>query len=216
MKRINLKLKDKNKMKAFKVWIGLILILLPFRGSTAQDYSFLEQVANLDNSPEEVMNAVGVKEGMIIGDIGAGRGRYTIPLAYRVGSSGKVFAVEINPARLDFIRYRCKRNNIQNVATILGKSDDPLFPKEPLDMVFIVDVYSALNPFTPILLKIKSQLKPGGQIVMVYTFSETILARLSRETKEAGFTYEKLENTDLAYQGTHRGWDIYLLKVDKK
>jgi len=33
----------------------------------------------------------------------------------------------------------------------------------------------------------------------------------SRETKEAGFTYEKLEN-----KGTHRGWDIYLLKVDKK
>ena len=216
MKSINLKSTDKNKMNGFRVLIGLILILLPCRESKAQDYSFLEQVANLDNSPEEVMNAVGIKEGMIIGDLGAGRGRYTIPLAYRVGSSGKVFAVEIIPARLDFIRYRCERNNIQNVATILGKSDDPLFPKEPLDMVFMVDVYNALKQFTKILLKIKPNLKPGGQIVMVYTFSETLLARLSRETKEAGFTYEKLENTDFAYQGTHRGWDIYLLKVDKK
>lgn len=203
-------------MNTLKVLIGLILILLPFCESKAQDYSFLEQVANLDNSPEEVMNAVGVKEGMIIGDIGAGRGRYTIPLAYRVGSSGKVFAVEINADHLDFIRYRCKRNNIQNVGTILGRRDDPLFPKEPFDMVFIVDVYSAMNPFTPILLKIKPKLKPGGQIVMVYTFTETFLARLRRETKEAGFTYEKLENTDFPYQGAQRGWDIYLLKVDKK
>jgi precorrin-6B methylase 2 len=216
MKRIDLKLKDKNKMKTLKVLIGLIFILFTFRQSKAQDYSFLEQVANLDNSPEEVMNAVGVKEGMIIGDIGAGRGRYTIPLAYRVGSSGKVFAVEINPARLDFIRYRCQRNNIQNVVTILGKSDDPLFPKEPLDMVFMVDVYSALKQFTEILLKIKPNLKPGGQIVMVYTFTKTILARLSRETKEAGFTYEKLENTGFPYRGAQRGWDIYILKVDKK
>jgi precorrin-6B methylase 2 len=162
------------------------------------------------------MNAVGVKEGMTIGDIGAGWGRYTIPLAYRVGSSGKVFAVEINPDRLDFIRYRCQRNNIQNVVTILGKRDDPLFPEEPLDMVFLVDVYSAMNPFTPILSKIKRKLKPGGQIVMVYTFSESILARLSRETKEAGFTYEKQVNPGFPYQGAQRGWDIYLLKVNKR
>ena len=203
-------------MSILKVMMGFLLILLPICESKAQDYSFLELVANLDNSPEEVMNAVGVKQGMIIGDIGAGIGRYTIPLAYRVGSSGKVYAVEINRDRLDFIRYRCKRNNIQNVETILGKRDDPLFPKESFDMVFIVDVYSAMNPFTPILLKIKPKLKPGGQIVMIYTFTETFLARLRRETKEAGFTYEKLANTDFPYYGAQRGWDIYLLKADKK
>lgn len=203
-------------MNAFKICTVFLLILFLYRGSQAQDYSFLEQVANLDNSPEEVMNAVGVKEGMIIGDLGAGLGRYTIPLAYRVGSSGKVFAVEINPARIDFIRYRCERNNIRNVVTILGKRDDPLFPEEPLDMVFIVDVYSALNPLTPILLKIKPKLKRGGQIVMIYTFTDSLISRLSRETKEAGFIYEKLKNPDSPYHGSLRGWDIYLLKVETK
>lgn len=213
-------------MKTLKVLIGLILILFAFRVSTAQDYSFFELVTNRRDSPEKVMSAVGVKEGMIIGDIGAGWGRYAIPLAYKVGSSGKIFAVDIDPARLEFIRYRCKRNNIQNVVTILGKADDPLFPNEPLDMVFIVDTYHALDPFTPILLKIKSKLKPRAQIVIVHTFSEDALARLSRETKESGFTFEKLGNTDFLYQGTHgkpddagrvhRGWDIYLLKLKKK
>jgi len=216
MKHIRVKSREKNKMNALKVLVASILILLPLLESRTQDYSFPEQLANLDNSPQEVLNAVGVKEGMVIGDLGAGRGRYTIPLAYRVGSSGKVFAVEIIPDRLDFIRYRCKRNNIQNVTTILGKRDDPLFPEEPLDMVFIIDVFSALKQFTTILLKIKPKLKPGGQIVMVYTFTEPMLARLSRETKEAGFTYEKLECTDFFYHGAQRGWDIYLLKVDKK
>ena len=101
--------------------------------------------------PEQVMNSVGVKQGMVIGEVGAGRGRYTIHLAHRVGNGGKVYANDINENALSYLRKRCLRDNIQNIETILGKVDDPLFPDKSLDMVFLVWVYHMLEQPIPLL-----------------------------------------------------------------
>jgi precorrin-6B methylase 2 len=189
-----------NIMRTLKILIGFSIFLFATNYFHAQDCGFFESVTNRRDPPEKVMNAVGVKPGMIIGEIGAGWGRYAIPLAYRVGSSGRIFANDINPVRLEFIRYRCKRNNITNVETILGETDDPLFPKQPLDMVFIVDTYHALeDQFTSILLKIKPNLKASSKVVIVFPIREETLATLSNQAKKAGYTYEKLNNIYLYY-----------------
>jgi tRNA G46 methylase TrmB len=40
--------------------------------------------------PDEVMDAIGIKQGMVVAEIGAGHGRYVVQIAVRVGENGSV------------------------------------------------------------------------------------------------------------------------------
>ena len=92
-----------------KKWIlpvvVLACVLLLFSTSQAQ-----REVLQPDNAnearlnrlqpPDRVMDAIGVKPGMVVAEIGAGRGRYVVQLAVRVGERGKVYAEDIDAASL--------------------------------------------------------------------------------------------------------------------
>ncbi len=161
--------------------------------------------------PEKVMDAIGVKPGMIIGEVGAGRGRYTVHLAERVGSKGKIFANDIDESALSYLRERCRRNNIQNIETILGNVDDPLFPERSLDMVIMVWVYHMLEQPIPLMKNLKSSLKPGATVVILDPPDEeideeirelkgkldpdrpTIKERIEKGGAEAGFELVRIE-----------------------
>jgi len=43
--------------------------------------------------PEKVMDVIGVKPGMVIGEAGAGRGYLTFKLSRRVGETGMIYAI---------------------------------------------------------------------------------------------------------------------------
>ena len=157
--------------------------------------------------PEKVMDAIGLRPGMVVGEIGAGNGRYTVHLAKRVGETGKIFANDINAYGLSRIRERCQRDKILNVETILGKEDDPLFPKQSLDMAIMIWVYHELDaPPVTLLKNLKPSLKAGALLVLIEpTDTEinneraafglpaesgrpaTLLERIKKEAGEAGF-----------------------------
>jgi SAM-dependent methyltransferase len=117
--------------------------------------------------PEQVMDAIGLEPGMVIGEIGAGRGRYTVHLARRVGPSGKVYANDIDESALSFLRGRCRRDSIENVEIILGEELDPLLPEKSLDMVIMVWVYHMLEDPVPLMKNMKASLKPGATVVIL-------------------------------------------------
>src|SRR5210317_2229391 len=71
--------------------------------------------------PEKVMDVIGVKAGMTIGEPGAGDGYFTFKLSKRVGKSGKIYANDIKEDELEKIRNRCKTEGIKNIKTILGE-----------------------------------------------------------------------------------------------
>jgi len=68
-----------------------------------------EKEANRLQPPDRIMDAIGVKPGMVIGEVGAGRGRFTVHLATRVGGEGKVYANDIDADALAFLRDRSVR-----------------------------------------------------------------------------------------------------------
>ena len=117
--------------------------------------------------PEQVMDAIGLKPGMIIGEVGVGRGRYTVHLARRVGETGKVFANDIDDKALDFLRDRCRRNNIRNIEIILGEEEDPLLPEKSLDMIFMVWVFHMLEEPVPLMKNMLPSLKPDAPLVIL-------------------------------------------------
>ena len=114
-----------------KIVVTLVAVipLCLFQASLAhQRVDEWEEESNAYQPPDRVMDAIGVEPGMVVGEIGAGKGRYTVHLAVRVGERGKIYANDINNHSLVYIKRRCKRDGIKNVVTVLGKVADPRFP----------------------------------------------------------------------------------------
>ena len=106
-----------HKYCLFLVWLGLCLVPL-----SADD------VRDKWHQPEKVMDLVGVRPGMIIGEVGAGHGYFTFKLSQRVGESGKIYANDISRSALRYLRDRCDRERITNIETFIGEVEDPLAP----------------------------------------------------------------------------------------
>jgi len=117
--------------------------------------------------PEKIMDAIGVKPGMRVGEAGAGRGYFTFPLARRVGPRGVVFANDISRASLDVIRRRADREGLGNVRIVEGVVDDPLFPEKDLEMIVMVYVLHMLERPIPFLRNLRAYLRPGGWLVII-------------------------------------------------
>jgi ubiquinone/menaquinone biosynthesis C-methylase UbiE len=117
--------------------------------------------------PEQIMDAVGVRAGMRIGEAGAGEGYLTLHLARRVGDRGIVYANEISEGDLETIRDRAQREGVDNIVTVLGEIDDPLFPEKDLDMVIMVYVLHHLDRPIEFLQNLEGYLKPGAPLVIV-------------------------------------------------
>jgi predicted methyltransferase len=117
--------------------------------------------------PEKVMEAVGVKPGMIIGEIGAGRGYFTFWLARGVGPTGKVYANDIDQASLSAIERTAAEDRVANVETVLGTVDDPRLPASALDMVFLVNAFHDLERPVELLANLRPALKPGAIVVIM-------------------------------------------------
>ncbi len=117
--------------------------------------------------PDQVMDAVGIKPGMVVAEIGAGRGRYAVQLAVRVGEQGKVYAEDIDGAALEHCRNRCRRGGLNNVEIILGSEVDPKLPRAELDMIFIISAYGHFSDPSTLLRNARTALKPGGALAIV-------------------------------------------------
>jgi ubiquinone/menaquinone biosynthesis C-methylase UbiE len=117
--------------------------------------------------PERVMDAIGVRPGMIVGEAGAGRGYFTFKLARRVGVSGKVYANDIDRSALDDLRQTCRGEKIDNIETVVGEVDDPLFPVAGLEVVVMVYAIHDFARPAAFLANLKKYLKPGGAVVVL-------------------------------------------------
>lgn len=120
-----------------------------------------------DHQPERVMDAVGLQPGMVVGEVGAGHGYFTFWLAQRVGPSGKIYANDISRSALSAIERRCQNEGITHIETILGEVEDPLFPDNALDMVFIVNAFHDLAKPVELLDNLLPSLKPGATVVIM-------------------------------------------------
>lgn len=180
--------------------LQLLLLGLAFHG-LGQDPDSRENYQNRLQPPEAVLPAIGVKEGMVIGEIGAGRGRYTVILADAVGEKGHIYANDIDSNDLEYLEYRCERDSIPNISTIVGEESDPLLPVNELDMIFMVNVYHHLSHPVRIMENAKPSLKEGGMLVIMEgvpgrqgSFSSHSTARetVISQMEEAGYTFEKV------------------------
>jgi predicted methyltransferase len=156
-----------------------------------------------EEQPERALDPIGVVPGMIVADVGAGSGYMTTRLARRVGPSGKVYANDVQPALLEILRDKARRDGLTNIEIVPGTEDDARLPERAIDLALLVDVYHEFSHPQKMLQSLRRSLKPGGELVLVEYRKEDpsipiadehrlSVADARTEVQAEGFTFDRV------------------------
>ncbi|HEY7403870.1 MAG TPA: methyltransferase domain-containing protein [Candidatus Angelobacter sp.] len=148
---------------------------------------------------QRVMDILGIRDGVNVADIGAGSGWFTVRAAKRVGTTGIVYAVDINPEAIAYINQRTKKDGIGNVRAILSKEDDPGLSKNAIDSVLLLKTYHEVAHPVLLLKNLRNSLRGGARVGIIDKNGNGEDHGVSRDVviQEAGQAgYELLEQYD--------------------
>lgn len=213
-----------------KRWVVLLALMLPALTASGQDavprdehqmhrvhrdpkaYIGMLEDPQRDayQKPHEVLTALGIKQGEMIADIGAGSGYFTFRLAHHAGENGKVYAVDVNPDMILHLNRRIRELKARNVVSILAAADDPLLSDHSVNRFFFCDSWHHIRAQTKYLSLVRKMLKPGGEVIMIdfhkrkQPVGPPLPMRIAREDllqqmESHGF-HLKQEHTFLPYQ----------------
>ncbi len=118
--------------------------------------------------PAVIVSKMGIRPGMQVIDLGAGTG-YMLPwLSKAVGPKGKVYAAESQPALVDLLEKRVKREGLTNVEVVLSTATNvPI--AGVVDRVLLLDTYSELSAPIIMLSALRLRLKGTGRLAVIDT-----------------------------------------------
>ena len=115
---------------------------------------------------DRLLEKLNLTEGMIVADVGAGNGKFSVKMAGIVGPEGHVYANEISENRLREIESLIKRQGIENITTIHGEEEDAVLPAK-VDFMVLKYVYHHLDKPDNFMTNLLKYLNPGGQLAVV-------------------------------------------------
>ena len=115
--------------------------------------------------PTRVIEALALKPGQSVADIGAGTGYFSSRLA-RSAAAPTVYAVDIEPSMVAYLKARADKEGLKNLTAVQAGADGPNLPT-PVDAVLIVDTYHHIPNRVAYFTKLKASLKPGGTLAIV-------------------------------------------------
>jgi ubiquinone/menaquinone biosynthesis C-methylase UbiE len=147
---------------------------------------------------DKVVETLGLKPGERVADLGSGPGYFTLRIARAVGSTGKVYAVDVSREMLDHLAKQAKSQHLNNIQPVLAEPRDPKLPPASVDVIFICDTLHHISErvtYFPLLMR---ALKPGGRLVNIDFHKRTLpvgppvemkipKAEMVREAEAAGF-----------------------------
>jgi len=117
--------------------------------------------------PAEVVQALGLKAGMVVADLGAGTGYFSRYLSEAVSPGGMVLAIDVEPSMVQRLGERAQREKLSNLVPVLGLPDDPFLPKGRVDRVLIVDTYHHIDSRLEYFSRMRQAMNPGGRVAIV-------------------------------------------------
>jgi ubiquinone/menaquinone biosynthesis C-methylase UbiE len=115
----------------------------------------------------EILDAMNLKPGMDVADIGAGSGLMSRLIAQRVAPNGTVYAVDIAKNMIDHIAEVAQKENIPNLKPVLGDPKSPKLAPNSIDVICIIDSYHHFEYPTDMLAEIRKALRADGMLVLI-------------------------------------------------
>ena len=117
--------------------------------------------------PERVLDAMALRPGDVVADVGCGSGYYARRIARRVQPGGTVYCQDIQPEMLDIMRQRAADEGVTGIEAVLGTTTDPKLPAGAVDWIIIADVYHEMSDPEPMLASIRRALSPRGRVALL-------------------------------------------------
>jgi len=144
----------------------MCLVLLFATQAAAQQTQLTEgQIKAAALEVPELAKLFELKPGMIVADVGAGFGAWTMEFAKAVGPTGRVYATDIGTAQLAALREAAKKH--ANVTVFEGAAQSTNLPALCCDAVLIRDAYHHLTEPSGIIKSMAAALKPGGRLAVI-------------------------------------------------
>jgi ubiquinone/menaquinone biosynthesis C-methylase UbiE len=121
---------------------------------------------------------MGVKPGMQVGEVGAGSGYLSRFNAEKVGAGGHVYANELEPKMVAYMKARAAKDGLANFTAVQGTPTSTGFRPESLDAIGVVYALSFFDDRETMLKSIAESLKPAGTLLIVDLPSEQVGDRM--------------------------------------
>ncbi len=148
---------------AIVVAIGLVAFA-PALGTL--DYKRLPTRASWQ-LPDRVIEALDLRSGAQVADLGAGDGYFTFTLADAVGAGGRVYAVDVDADVTEGLDASVASRGYDNVEVVLAEYDDPRLPDGEIDLVFLCNVYHHIDDRATYFSDLRRDLAPGARVVII-------------------------------------------------
>jgi predicted methyltransferase len=150
--------------------------------------------------PDQVVQALGLKNGDVVADIGAGTGYFTRRFARAVAPDGKVYAVDVAADVLGYLRERAEQEGLHNIVTIVSHEDDPMLPKNAVDLAFFCDTTHHIAERVTFYRAMSPGIKAHGRLAIIDYVPDASRhphppeehvprAQAIREAEETGFKF---------------------------
>jgi len=121
-----------------------------------------------DQKPSHVIEALRLKPGMAVADLGSGSGYFTRRFVEAVTDTGIVYAVDVEPEMLAYAKESIVHMHVPYAAEfILARPDSPKLPFESIDLLFVCNTIHHLEDRSKYFSDLKSSLKPGARVAII-------------------------------------------------
>jgi predicted methyltransferase len=115
----------------------------------------------------DILATSQVQPGMVVADIGAGSGLFTLLFAREVGEGGRVYAVDIAPEFAAGIAARAQAEGVGNVVPVASEQRSTHLVSNSVDLAFVCDTYHHFEYPQAMLASIHQALRPGGRLIII-------------------------------------------------
>jgi predicted methyltransferase len=171
--------------------------------ATLRQLEVVESERDQWQRPAEVLQALDLRPGDVVVDLGSGAGYFALKLSPIVGPGGQVLAVDIRRLPLAFLWVRALTQSRHNLHVVYGDPDDPRLPTGNVDGVLIANTYHELADREAILNRALRALRPGGRLVIVDRGAEE-----AYESQRQGEAHHELSPAVAEDELRQRGFDI--------
>ena len=127
---------------------------------------FNKKASDPKNKPDKIIEAIALRPGQSIADIGSGGGYFSLRFAGIVGKEGRVYAVDTKPEFLEYIKNSAGEKGLDNIIPTLASGDLDL-PEKSLDLIFMRNVTHHIPNRVEYFKNLKRFLKPDGKIAII-------------------------------------------------